>query len=72
MCRSSDKLYAFLSQHRPDLCILEGGEEEADKDDEDFVLLDEEEQEEEVESPREGRAGEDWEVSHLMDLHILN
>ncbi|KAA0711135.1 Oxidation resistance protein 1 [Triplophysa tibetana] len=59
---SSDKLYAFLSQHRPDLCILEGGEEEADKDDEDFVLLDEEEQEEEVESSREGRAGEDWEM----------
>ncbi|XP_056624038.1 nuclear receptor coactivator 7 isoform X2 [Triplophysa dalaica] len=56
---SSDKLYAYLSQHRPDLCILEGGQEEAD---EDFVLLDEEEQEEEVESPREGRAGEDWEM----------
>lgn len=59
---SSDKLYAYLSQHRPDLCILEGGEEEADRDDEDFVLLDEDEQEEDNESPREGRAGEDWEM----------
>ncbi|XP_052002078.1 oxidation resistance protein 1 [Xyrauchen texanus] len=59
---SSDKMYAYLSQHRPDLCILEGGEEEeAERDEEDFVLLDEEEQEEEDGSPREGRA-EDWEI----------
>ncbi|XP_051578251.1 nuclear receptor coactivator 7 [Myxocyprinus asiaticus] len=59
---SSDKLYAYLSQHRPDLCILEGGEdEEAEQDEEDFVLLDEEEQKEEEGSPREGRA-EDWEL----------
>ncbi|XP_073725529.1 uncharacterized protein [Misgurnus anguillicaudatus] len=62
---SSDKLYAYLSQHRPDLCILEGGvEDKAERDDEDFVLLDEEEQKqkEEDESPREGWAGEDWEM----------
>lgn len=60
---SSDKLYAYLSQHRPDLCILEGGgEDEADRDDEDFVLLDEEEQKEEDVSPREGWVGEDWEM----------
>ncbi|XP_048047049.1 nuclear receptor coactivator 7 isoform X1 [Megalobrama amblycephala] len=60
---SSDELYAYLSQHRPDLCILEGGEEdEAERDEEDFVLLDEEEQEEEEGSPREGQAGEDWEM----------
>ncbi|KAK2878789.1 hypothetical protein Q8A67_019580 [Cirrhinus molitorella] len=59
----SDELYAYLSQHRPDLCILEGGEkDEAERDEEDFVLLDEEEQEEEEGSPREGQAGEDWEL----------
>ncbi|XP_016297687.1 oxidation resistance protein 1-like [Sinocyclocheilus anshuiensis] len=59
----SDELYAYLSQHRQDLCILEGGEEdEAECDEEDFVLLDEEEQEEEEGSPREGQAGEDWEM----------
>ncbi|XP_052386056.1 oxidation resistance protein 1 isoform X2 [Carassius gibelio] len=58
----SDELYAYLSQHRQDLCILEGGEEdEAERDEEDFVLLDEEEQEEEEGSPHEGQAGEDWE-----------
>ncbi|XP_052009487.1 nuclear receptor coactivator 7-like isoform X1 [Xyrauchen texanus] len=60
---SSDELYAYLSQHRPDLCILERGEEdEAERDEEDFVLLDEEEQEEEEGSLREGWAGEDWEI----------
>ncbi|XP_016125336.1 oxidation resistance protein 1 isoform X2 [Sinocyclocheilus grahami] len=53
----SDELYAYLSQHRPDLCILEGGEEDQ-ADEEDFVLLDEEEEG----SPREGQAGEDWEM----------
>ncbi|XP_056120317.1 nuclear receptor coactivator 7 isoform X1 [Rhinichthys klamathensis goyatoka] len=57
---SSDELYAYMSQHRPDLCILEGGEEdEAEHDEEDFVLLDDEEEEG---SPREGQAGEDWEM----------
>lgn len=59
----SDELYAYLSQHRPDLCILEGDEEdEAERDEEDFVLLDEEEQEEEDESPRASHTGEDWEI----------
>ncbi|XP_042598223.1 oxidation resistance protein 1 isoform X2 [Cyprinus carpio] len=60
----SDELHAYLSQHRPDLCILEGGEGD-EADEEDFVLLDEEEQEEQEEeegSPREGQAGEDWEM----------
>ncbi|KAG1971864.1 nuclear receptor coactivator [Pimephales promelas] len=58
---SSDELYAYMSQHRPDLCILEGGEEdEAEHDEEDFVLLDDDEEEEG--SPREGQAGEDWEM----------
>lgn len=60
-----------MSQHRPDLCILEGGEEdEAERDEEDFVLLDEEEQEEEG-SPREGQAGEDWEVSYILNVWII-
>ncbi|XP_042598220.1 oxidation resistance protein 1 isoform X1 [Cyprinus carpio] len=66
----SDELHAYLSQHRPDLCILEGGEGD-EADEEDFVLLDEEEQEEQEEeegSPREGQAGEDWEVSHLLNM----
>lgn len=61
-----------MSQHRPDLCILEGGEEdEAERDEEDFVLLDEEEQEEEEGSPREGQAGEDWEVSYILNVWII-
>ncbi|XP_059376287.1 nuclear receptor coactivator 7 isoform X1 [Carassius carassius] len=57
----SDELHTYLSQHRPDLCILEGGEED-EANEEDFVLLDEEEQEEEEGSPREGQAGEEWEM----------
>lgn len=62
-----------MSQHRPDLCILEGGEEDqAECEEEDFVLLDEEEQEEEEKgSPREGQAGEDWEVSYLLNVWII-
>ncbi|XP_067311606.1 oxidation resistance protein 1 isoform X2 [Pseudorasbora parva] len=56
---SSDELYAYMSQHRPDLCILEGGEgDEAERDEEDFVLLDEEEEDG---SPR-CQAGEEWEM----------
>lgn len=71
LCCRSDELYAYLSQHRQDLCILEGGEEdEAERGEEDFVLLDEEEQEEEEGSPHEGQAGEDWEVSHLLNVRI--
>ncbi len=71
LCCRSDELYAYLSQHRPDLCVLEGGEDDK-ADEEDFVLLDEdeEEQEEEEGSPREGQAGEDWEVSHLLNVWI--
>jgi len=58
-----------MSQHRPDLCILEGGEEdEAEHDEEDFVLLDDDEEEEG--SPREGQAGEDWEVSNFLNAWI--
>ncbi|KAI4887188.1 hypothetical protein NFI96_021289, partial [Prochilodus magdalenae] len=67
---SSDELYAYLTQHRPDLCILEGGEdEEAERDDDDFVLLDEGEEgdEEEGESLRDGRAGDEWEMVCVED-----
>lgn len=60
---SSDELYAYLSHHRPDLCILEGGgeEEEAEKDEDDFVILSEGEEEGE-EAGRDGRTGDEWEV----------
>lgn len=68
---SSDELYAYLSQHRPDLCILEGGEEEeAERDEDDFVLLDDGEgggEEEEEESPRHGRNGDEWEMVSVED-----
>ncbi|XP_043119259.1 oxidation resistance protein 1 isoform X1 [Puntigrus tetrazona] len=57
----SDELYAYLSQHRPDLCILGQGEED-EADEEDFVLLDDEEQEEKEGSSRDIQAGEDWEM----------
>ena len=78
---SSDELYAYLSQCRPDLCLLEGGgdeEDEEERDEEDFVLVDnrepqpdeereeEEEEEEEQGSIANSRAGEDWEVSHSV------
>ncbi|KAM9341529.1 oxidation resistance protein 1 [Symphorus nematophorus] len=71
---SSDELYAYLTHCRPDLCILEGGEEEgeADRDEEEFVLIedkeegeeeDEEEDEEEGEVFRRHRSsGDDWEM----------
>ncbi|MBN3301931.1 OXR1 protein, partial [Amia calva] len=58
---SSDELYAYLSQQRPDLCLLEGGEDE--DEDEEFVLVDEKE---EV-SPSESRTGEDWEMVSVDD-----
>lgn len=63
---SSDELYAYLSHHRPDLCILEGGggggeEEEAERDEDGFVILSDGEEDEE-ENNRDGRAGDEWEV----------
>lgn len=73
---SSDELHAYLTHCRPDLCILEGGEEElvaADRDEEEFVLIeDKEEAEEQQDEEEEGgeevcyrypSSGEDWEVS---------
>ncbi|XP_034530646.1 nuclear receptor coactivator 7 isoform X2 [Notolabrus celidotus] len=71
---STDELYAYLTQHRPDLCILEGREEgrEAERDEEEFVLIEdkqeggeveeEEEEEEEEVFPRHRSTGDDWEM----------
>ncbi|KAM8737017.1 oxidation resistance protein 1 isoform 2-T2 [Acanthopagrus schlegelii] len=70
---SSDELYAYLTHCRPDLCILEGVEEdgEANRDEEEFVLIedkqeededeDEEDEEEEV-FQRHRSSGDDWEM----------
>ncbi|XP_076850710.1 LOW QUALITY PROTEIN: nuclear receptor coactivator 7 [Brachyhypopomus gauderio] len=66
----SDELYAYLSQHRPDLCILEGAEEEeVERDEDDFVLLDNREdgEQEVVGSQRDGHAGEEWEMVCVED-----
>uniref|UniRef100_A0AAY3ZVE7 TLDc domain-containing protein n=1 Tax=Denticeps clupeoides TaxID=299321 RepID=A0AAY3ZVE7_9TELE len=61
---SSDELHAYLSRHRPDLCLTEGGEEEeGDRDEEDFVLVDDEEDN----AQRDVRAGEDWELVSVED-----
>uniref|UniRef100_A0A673CUQ2 Uncharacterized protein n=1 Tax=Sphaeramia orbicularis TaxID=375764 RepID=A0A673CUQ2_9TELE len=68
---SSDELYAYLTHCRPDLCILEGTEEEgkADRDEEEFVLIEDSQEEEEEEEEEEDvfqrhrSSGEDWEVS---------
>ncbi|XP_029937804.1 oxidation resistance protein 1 isoform X2 [Myripristis murdjan] len=65
---SSDELYAYLSRCRPDLCIIEGREEdvEAEGDEEEFVVIEgKEEEEEEIEEEvlqRHRRSGEDWEM----------
>lgn len=65
---SADELYAYLKHCRPDLCILEGGEEEdgeADRDEEEFVLIEDREEEEEDEeemSQKQRSSGDDWEM----------
>ncbi|XP_038585946.1 nuclear receptor coactivator 7-like isoform X2 [Micropterus salmoides] len=64
---SSDELYAYLTHCRPDLCILEGGEEEgeADHDEEEFVLIEDKEEEEEEDEEvlqRHRSSGDDWEM----------
>ncbi|XP_058254503.1 oxidation resistance protein 1 isoform X1 [Hemibagrus wyckioides] len=68
---SSDELYAYLSHHRPDLCILEGGgeEEEAEQDEDDFVILSEGEEEGE-EAGRDGRTGDEWEMVCVEDSRV--
>ncbi|XP_034715130.1 nuclear receptor coactivator 7 isoform X2 [Etheostoma cragini] len=65
---SSDELYAYLSHSRPDLCMLDGGEEEgeADHHEEEFVLISDKEEEEEEEHEevfqRHRSTGDDWEM----------
>ncbi|XP_026153676.1 nuclear receptor coactivator 7 isoform X2 [Mastacembelus armatus] len=62
---SSDKLYAYLTQCRPDLCVVEEGEEEGetDRDEEEFVLIEgEEEGDEEEVFQRHHGSGDDWEM----------
>ncbi|XP_069543787.1 nuclear receptor coactivator 7 isoform X2 [Brachyistius frenatus] len=74
---SADELHAYLQQSRPDVCIVEAGEEEegeADRDEEEFVLIEdkgeEEEEEEEEEDDddeeemfqRHRSSGDDWEM----------
>ncbi|XP_060789333.1 oxidation resistance protein 1 isoform X2 [Neoarius graeffei] len=68
---SSDELYAYLTQHWPDLCILEGGgeEEEAERDEDDFVILSEGEDEGE-ESNRDGRTGDEWEMVCVEESRV--
>ncbi|XP_078132938.1 oxidation resistance protein 1 isoform X2 [Sander vitreus] len=72
---SSGELYAYLSHSRPDLCILEGGEEEgeADRHEEEFVLISDKEEEEEDEEvfQRHRSTGDDWEMV-LMEESGLN
>ncbi|KAM7375949.1 hypothetical protein PAMP_005707 [Pampus punctatissimus] len=64
---SSDELYTYLTHCRPDLCILEGGEEEGEADEEEFVLIEDKEEEEEEEEEEEvlqmhRSSGDDWEM----------
>lgn len=66
---SSDELHAYLTHCRPDLCILEGAEEEgeADRDEEEFVLIEDKDEEEEEEEEdellqRHRSSGDDWEM----------
>lgn len=68
---SSDELYAYLSHHQPDLCILEGGgeEEEAERDEDDFVILSDGEEEGE-EYVQDGRAGDEWEMVCVEDSRV--
>ncbi|CAK6956886.1 nuclear receptor coactivator 7 [Scomber scombrus] len=70
---SSDELFAYLTHCRPDLCILEGREEEgeADRDEEEFVLIEDNEEEEEEEEEelleRHRSSGDDWEMVLMED-----
>lgn len=60
---SSDELYAYLTACRPDLCVLEGREEDGEAEhDEEFVLIkDKDDEEEALQTHRS--SGDDWEVS---------
>ncbi|XP_068195271.1 nuclear receptor coactivator 7 isoform X2 [Antennarius striatus] len=62
---SSDELYTYLTHCRPDLRIVEEGEEdgEADHDKEEFVLIKDKEEEEDDEMSHKHRgSGDDWEM----------
>ncbi|XP_028294779.1 oxidation resistance protein 1 isoform X2 [Gouania willdenowi] len=66
---STDELYAYLQPRRPDLCIVEEGEEEEGEGevDEEFVVIEDKEEEEgeEVEAEslqRRCGSGDDWEM----------
>ncbi|KAF7660526.1 hypothetical protein LDENG_00280310 [Lucifuga dentata] len=69
---SSDELCVYLKHCRPDLCIIEGGEEEGegDGDEEEFVLIEDREEDEEDEEDvfqKHHRSGEDWEMVLMED-----
>ncbi|XP_037342362.2 oxidation resistance protein 1 isoform X2 [Pungitius pungitius] len=69
---SSNELRAYLTHCRPDLCILEGEEDEreADRDEEEFVVIEDEEEEEEEEADvfqRHRGSGDDWEMVLMED-----
>nr|XP_057945891.1 nuclear receptor coactivator 7 [Doryrhamphus excisus]XP_057945892.1 nuclear receptor coactivator 7 [Doryrhamphus excisus] len=70
---SSDELYAFLKQRRPDLCLLKGGEQEGDRHEEEFVLVEDKDEEDEVEEEEEDvlqkqhSSGDDWEMVLMED-----
>ncbi|XP_062863938.1 oxidation resistance protein 1 [Trichomycterus rosablanca] len=66
---SSDELYAYLSQHRPDLCIVEGGEDEDVWDEDDFVILDDREEGEEA-SPGYERTRDEWEMVFVEESRV--
>lgn len=65
---SSDELHAYLANCRPDLCILDGGEEEGEHEEE-FVLIEDKDEGEDDDDDepevlqRQRCSGDDWEVS---------
>lgn len=62
---SSDELHAHLMRCRPDLSVLDGGEEEGEVDEEEFVLIEDrdgDEKEEEEMLHRHRSSGDDWEM----------
>lgn len=60
---SSDELHAYLSHWRPEVRILEGGEEDRDgeADEEEFVLIEDDEEAHRV-AKSHRHSGEDWEM----------
>ncbi|XP_060919673.1 nuclear receptor coactivator 7 isoform X2 [Labrus mixtus] len=71
---SADELYAYLTHCRPDLCVLEGGEEgkEMDRDEEEFVLIEDKEkagQQEEEEEEEEDEEDDYEEEEEVFQRH---